>query len=398
MRILYISSLCAQDKFDSIVSKNKSGFTFQNQKFHHLLTSGLSTIEDVSIDIISTYPVGNDINFVKYEEEQEGLCHYIYPSYINFPLIHRFGRYIGTKKAIKKCLNKDTIIVCNVLDYDQCLAAQSIKTKYPYVKIVGIVTDIPGYTSGASFSHSNKIKSLFSSVLLEKYKKTLFNYDAYLFLSEPMNNILNKDNKPFCVIEGFSDINMKNVNNILENKTSPKVLLYAGGLHVEYGIKRLVNAFIEVKIPGWELHIYGKGNYEEELNNICKYNNSISFFGSRPNNMIVKEQLKASILINPRPTDNEFVKYSFPSKTMECMASGTPLITTKLPSMPLEYLPYVYLITDETASGYAEALKRYLNIDAQDLFEFGNNAKQFILGEKNNVVQANKFYKFLKSF
>lgn len=397
MRIIYISSVCSQKKFDNEVSKIKNAFAFQNQKFHHLLLDGLSVIENVEIKVISTYPVDRSQKYTTYEEEIENGIKYIYPSYFNVPILHRYGRYINTKKAIKRILKEDSIIVCNVLDYDQCLAAQSIKKSYPNIKIVGIVTDLPNYTSGATFTKSSYLKTKLSTLLYGKYKRSIFNYDAYLFLAEPMNDVVNINNRPYCIIEGFSDINMLNVENVLDLKYNPKVLLYTGGIHKEYGIKRLVEAFDSAKIPGWELHVYGNGNYKDELINVCKNNPSIKYYGVKRNEDIIIEQLKASILINPRPTNEEYVKYSFPSKTMEYMASGTPLLTTCLPSMPSEYYPFVYLIENELHEGFINTLFHYLSKNSDELHKFGLKAKEFILKNKNNIIQADKFYNFLLS-
>ena len=46
---------------------------------------------------------------------------------------------------------------------------------------------------------------------------------------------------------------------------------------------------------------------------------------------------------------------------MEYMASGTPVLTTRLPGMPAEYYPYVEFIDEETPEGIARALKRVLS-------------------------------------
>ena len=108
-----------------------------------------------------------------------------------------------------------------------------------------------------------------------------------------------------------------------------------------------------------------------------------------------KEQ-EATLLVNPRPTDEEYVKYSFPSKTMEYMASGTPVLTTVLPGMPKEYYPYVYLLEDETAEGIAEKLKQVLSESDENLFEKGREARTFVLETRNNVVQAQKILDMLK--
>lgn len=396
MNIIYITSACSQSKFEEYVACNKNAFAFQNQKFHNLLIKGLSVIEDVKITVVSTFPIERSQKRVFYEEEVEDGVTYIYPPYFNIPIIHRFGKYINTCKVIKKHLSRYTIIVCNVLDYDMCLAAQSIKKISPNIKLVGIVTDIPTISSGASFVESSSLKSKLSSFLRLYYNKSIYNYEAFLFLAEPMNDVINKNNRPFCVIEGFSDIKMQKIDNNILDKSTPRVLLYAGGIHAEYGIKKLVEAFNEANISGWELHIYGNGNYKQTLIKFCELNNSIKYFGVKPNKEIVEKQIRASLLVNPRPTDEEYVKYSFPSKTMEYMASGTPLLTTHLPSMPKEYYPFVYFIDNETNEGFKNALRCFLSKDEEELHTFGNKAKEFVLTEKNNLSQAKKFYNFLK--
>ena len=71
---------------------------------------------------------------------------------------------------------------------------------------------------------------------------------------------------------------------------------------------------------------------------------AVKYKGVAPNAVIVEEELKATLLVNPRPTGEEYTKYSFPSKNMEYMASGTPVLTTCLPGMPAEYNEYVYLL------------------------------------------------------
>ena len=118
--------------------------------------------------------------------------------------------------------------------------------------------------------------------------------------------------------------------------------------------------------------------------------------GVVPNSEIIKAELNASLLVNPRPTHEEFTKYSFPSKNIEYMASGTPLLTTKLPGMPEEYYPYVFLIDDETTEGYFHALAEALNKTDDELFEYGAKAKSFVLDKKNNRKQARRVIELIK--
>ena len=129
---------------------------------------------------------------------------------------------------------------------------------------------------------------------------------------------------------------------------------------------------------------------------LCAEHPNLEYRGVAPNEEIVAEELKATLLVNPRPTTEEFTIYSFPSKNMEYMASGTPLLTTKLPGMPVEYHQYVYLFEEESIQGYADALKKVLSEPNDNLHAKGVQAKNFVLQNKNYVTQAQRVLGLLK--
>ena len=79
------------------------------------------------------------------------------------------------------------------------------------------------------------------------------------------------------------------------------------------------------------------------------------------------------------------------------MASGTPLLTTKLPGMPVEYHQYVYLFEEESIQGYADALKKVLSEPNDNLHAKGVQAKNFVLQNKNYIVQAQRVLGLLEA-
>ena len=83
---------------------------------------------------------------------------------------------------------------------------------------------------------------------------------------------------------------------------------------------------------------------------------------------------------------------------MEYMLSGTPLLTTKLPGMPKEYYPYVYLIEDENENVLSRQLIDILSTKQEILDEKGKNAQQFVLRKKNNVIQTKKIIDMVEKF
>ena len=136
--------------------------------------------------------------------------------------------------------------------------------------------------------------------------------------------------------------------------------------------------------------------YAQELVQLAQEDSRIFYGGLLLNSEIVEREQAATLLINPRPTTEEFVKYSFPSKNMEYMVSGTPVMTTVLPGMPKEYYPHVYLLEDESAAGIAACLKQVLAHTDEELFRKGLDARRFVLETRNNVVQAKKILDMLK--
>ena len=210
-----------------------------------------------------------------------------------------------------------------------------------------------------------------------------------------MNDYLNKKGKPYVILEGHSDITMEEKIPSMEKKTVPRVVFYAGGVSRRYGLANLVEGFRMASPENARLEIYGPGDYVKELEEIAREDGRIFYGGMLLNSQIVEKEQQAILLVNPRPTNEEYVKYSFPSKTMEYMASGTPVLTTVLPGMPKEYHPHVYLLEDETAEGIAKMLTAVLGNSDEELFRKGCEARRFVLEEKNNVIQAKKILDML---
>ena len=110
---------------------------------------------------------------------------------------------------------------------------------------------------------------------------------------------------------------------------------------------------------------------------------------------MVKEQMRASLLINPRYTEAEFTKYSFPGKNIEYMVSGTPTLTTLLPGMPKEYFPHVYLLDDETVDGMANMLREIHSKPKEEIERLGQETKEWMLKNKNNKAQVAELIHFV---
>jgi len=395
MDIFYVSGLCSDKKFNAIFNMSDMKPAQQIQKFHNLLSKGFRDLIN-EIYIMTALPISRSNTKKKWfstDKEIEGNALYHYLPFANLPalryiLIFFVGFFTCVNWSIKK-RKKEKAIVCDILNLTISMVAL-VASKLCGVKSVAIVTDIPNHLDNYTMEEKSGTKYLFSNLYRLTCNFFMYRYDSYILLTEQMNEVVNPKNKPHIVIEGMVDSNMKAVSNTLENKYKEKVVIYAGALRKNNGIKKLIEAFIKLDMDDARLWLFGSGEMEEEIRNYEKIDNRIKYFRVVPNQVVVEEELKATLLINPRPSDEEFTKYSFPSKNMEYMVSGTPILTTNLPGMPEEYKRYVYLIEDETVEGLTETLKRILSKSKEELHEKGEKAKKFVLEEKNNILQAKK--------
>jgi len=383
MTIIYISSLVSTSALNIVRRLSPDFCGYAAQKFNRLVVEGFSN-NNVSVKVLSSFPNSSGFRRAVNKNEKEGGVSYKYIGAIRAKALNHFivsircfiwVLLIGVKHP------KETIMVCDVLNISACIGGL-IAAKLLGLRRVGIVTDIPGYGVGdvKSLGHSFKTK-------LNLYFISHFSH--YVLLTEKMNGCVNPHSRPYIVMEGLVDNNTRLSDK--NEKYSKRIIIYAGGLYEQYGIKMLVDAFDGLDEDDIELWLYGDGQFVSSIIEYNRRNPKIVYKGICSNDVIVEEEKKATLLVNPRPTHEKYSELSFPSKNMEYMVSGTPLLTTQLPGMPEEYRQYVFVFDKgETVEGYKTVLKKVLSLSKDCLDAKGSLAQQWVLGNKNNIFQTRR--------
>ncbi len=384
MHIIYSVTTCSDRVYRQLFADVKVKPAFQSQKYHRLLIEGLAA--HARVDVVANPPVNRSVldrAVLRLPKEVEGGACYRYIPAIRNPVLKAACVGIGTFFKTACLVKKDSAVIVDCLNRTAALAGL-MAARLRGCPCIGIVTDLPDMLGGGAFS------------------KKMANYvirhcSGYVLLTEAMNDYLNQDGKPHVILEGHSDITMEEKNPSLERKHVPRVCLYAGGVSRQYGLPNLVEGFQKAGLENAQLHIYGPGDYVEELKALALKDPRIYYGGMLLSAQVVEKEMEATLLVNPRPTGERFVQYSFPSKTMEYMSTGTPVLTTVLPGMPREYYPYVYLLEDESGDGIADKLRQVLAQSDEALFQKGMEARRFVLECKNNVLQAKKILQMLET-
>lgn len=114
------------------------------------------------------------------------------------------------------------------------------------------------------------------------------------------------------------------------------------------------------------------------------------------NTKLVQIEKQATLLVNPRFSCELYTKYSFPSKILEYMSTGTPVLTTKLEGIPDEYSDFLYFFEDESVKGMKDKLNEILSFSYEQLQQKGEDAQLYVFKNKNNVVQGLRIIQFTK--
>jgi len=400
MRMLFVSTSCSKKKYKEVYEMRNIELIEPQQKFCNLLIDGMSVNNDINIECLTAIPVSaSTVNQKNFKEEIEIIApnlKYHYLSFKNGKLTRYLTLYINSGKAIKKWIknnnNEQQIIVCDALSYFITRPVQKIARKKK-VKVIGIITDLPRLSTNMKGRKESYIKKIGLIVFQYLTEKSLSNYDAYIPLTKSINDYVNKDRKPVLIIEGSVDASEMYKNEKIIKK---KIMLYAGGIYEKYGLKNLVEAFIKADTKGYQLHIYGEGSYVGELERIEEDHPQIKYMGMATLEDIIVKEKEAMILVNPRFSNEEFSKYSFPSKTLEYMSSGTPVLMTKLHGIPKEYFDYVFLFNKEDSNSMAHTLSEIFNCSYDELNKKGQLAFDFVMQKKNNIIQGKKMIHFFE--
>ena len=382
MHVIYAVTTCSERAYRALFADTPQKPAFQSQKYHRLLIEGLAA--HTKVDVVASLPLNRSLmtgKKVSLPSEQEGGAAYHYVTAYRNPLWKILSGAWQVYTMVSALAQPDSVVFVDCLNCTTAFFAQ-LAARKKGCRCVGIITDLPDMLD-------------YNRLYRHLTNKVIARCTDYVLLTEQMNSRVNPDGKPHVILEGHADIAMVKEHPSLSRKRSPRACLYAGSVRKIYGLETLVQGFRLADLPDTQLLIYGPGDYVEELKHID--DPRIVYGGMLLSSEIVGKEMEAALLVNPRPTDAEYVKYSFPSKTMEYMASGTPVLTTNLPGMPREYLPYVNLIEEETPQGIANALKKVLAQSDEALMEQGIRARRFVLEQRNNLVQAKKILTMLES-
>ena len=397
MRILYIGSIYAPQVKEEILLniKKKMPLLTASDLFQKNIIMGFIE-NNIKIDILTVPPVpGYPFNYNKpyinsfcfpFEKNVKAVS----IGHCTIPIIKSLTIFINLLINIFKLVNKPNTNSLVILIYSDnpvfLLATNLIKTLYLRKKITSalIIGDV--LVLQKSFSFAKRVQLIYNDFL----SKLLYGYtDYFILLSKHLKDKYPKVklNKSVIVEGVYSPTQLPEK---VEVKNSLPTVLYSGSLQEFTGIKNLIDAFMKIENPELRLIICGSGFYTAYVKKMALTDKRINYKGNIDREEVLLLQQKARLLVNPRQPNYELTKYSFPSKTMEYLASGTPVLMYELPGIPKEYFQHCYTLKDFSVDKLANKIDEIICKTDLELNEMGKEAKRFILENKTARIQVKK--------
>ncbi|MBQ9096926.1 MAG: glycosyltransferase [Clostridia bacterium] len=386
--MIFLGCLFDKKNEESILNKSKLGVSNAVNTFQWNLIDGFNANLEKPVDIINVLPIGvypfqYKQLFLKTKKWQYNGSSNIEVGSINIPFLKQFSRKQKIKKLLKKTEDKNIIVYSTYLPFLK--AIEKLDKSY---NITLVVADLPEFYD---FGKISSLKRFLRKQNNKQIYKTLNRVDKFVLLTEQMKYPLQVGERPYTVVEGIANGLEESFNKSLNKK----VVFYAGSLRYVFGIKTLLDGFCMTTNEDYELWLCGRGDAEEEIKELAEKDKRIKFFGFCSKQRVNELQQQATVLVNPRKNEGEYTKYSFPSKTMEYLVAGKPVLMYKLDGVPGEYDKYLNYITGNEPEDIKKSLEVLLEKPEQELTKLAEEAKQWVLEEKSSIKQTEKIIRMV---
>ncbi len=396
MNVLFVGFAIPGAALDRLLTTDR-GMPVQTQKFGWAVIQALRSagidVTVLSAEPASDYPYNSRILFRSRTFTERGVSGRSV-SFINLMGLKHLTRYVGVSRRARAGLSNppDAVVVHGV--HSPFIWSAVALGRRLGIPVAVILTDPPSLKTSLDPHGAALLKRLDRRLIL----KGLSRVTGVIALSEQLARDF-APGKPCLVMEGIANApspsSARRPGDHIEATTRgsrPRVV-YAGTLRPEYGVSELMRA-VEASDGDWVLDIYGRGPAQVAVERAAAGHQRINFGGFASDDQLAAIYNRAALLVNPRPPSADFTHHSFPSKLLEYVASGRPVLSTRLPTIPVDYEPLMYWSKPDAVS-LAAAIDQVLELDATDVARRAAGSAACILAAKGSAAQGLRMRDFL---
>lgn len=303
----------------------------------------------------------------------------------NLPGLRMVWRAGASFRRLLPALSKaDAVLVYSL--HTPLLIAAVTAARIKGVRLGVIIPDLPLYmNSGHSGTLRGWLKSLDNRLLkwLAGQADVVFPITAKI-----ASEWLNRTSR-FMVVEGVSPMSMQPFAAPKEGRRPS--FLYAGNFS---HILKCVAMFSKSAASA-DLVLVGDGPEREALEALARQDARIAVREFMKPERLQLEVESADFLINLRDTGWPGGRYSFPSKLVEYIRQGKPVVSTRLDGIPREYFDYFLPLDDGDDAGFSRSIGAAIATSAEQLEAAVSGAQAMLRETKSSAVVGRRMIEAL---
>lgn len=184
-----------------------------------------------------------------------------------------------------------------------------------------------------------------------------------------------------------------------EDPDGKRAILYTGLMTKYKGVDLILRAFQRLKGEKLELWLCGKmlrGHKDtKEIQGLIDQDSRIKFFGLVSEDKLVELSRRCSAFVNPRPENVEDHKMNFPSKILEYLKYGKPVISTLTEGLSRDYEPFLIAPERSGDEGMTIAMRKALETGETERKSYQQQLGRFLTRNRNWSSQAKRLAEWL---
>ena len=165
-------------------------------------------------------------------------------------------------------------------------------------------------------------------------------------------------------------------------------MMFAGGLSAWNGIPLMLEYMKNNEDPSLRLWIAGGGELAQEVENAAAKDSRIEYKGLLPHSELFKLYANADALLNLRDDSDPVMQYHYPSKFLEMLAVGKPVIATDVAHTREAYGEHCFVMDGFSLEAFAAQVERIRGMSPEERCEFGRATREWMLANKTWKAQA----------
>lgn len=386
-RILFIGTFTPGESGDGNPSFSHAANNFQAKLIEGLQSSGVEVVTVLSIYPSPRFPLG-PMQYTGNELGDAGGDSWVRcVPYLNLPLIKPFSQFFSLIRGVLKLRGLKSRRPQAGIAYNAThrWGIPALVAAWLYkAPSICVAADVQPIEPGQSWLH----------ILLHKGRAFwLRRFTGVVVLSGLVAKEFLSPKQSWLHVEGGISPSEYQYAEDVQPLTE---LYYAGTLSEGSGMK-LMLAALDMLPEAYHLTITGNGPLADVVRQKAESDPRLTYLGVLPRKQQLELLQRAGLLLNPRLVSLPENRYNFPSKLLEYLASGRPVISTLTADLSEEYSDLVYVCEQEDPRVLASTITEISNLDPEEIKRRSASAYRKVIDQKNWQAQARRLYEFMQS-